>query len=113
MSTNTVPTTGDETRPRSSVTHEIGDVRVTIDLPAGCPPPSLSLTVYEADTTAEDRAAALVAFGLTAADLVRYDDNRWVTVGDRLSTGGASATVFLDEGDVESIVPPAPAEATS
>lgn len=98
--------------PRVLVTHQIGDVRVLVDLPAGCPEPGIELTVFPARTTRDERAAVIAALQLTGADAHQGDGWRWLSVGDHLVRGGASATVHLAEGD-DSIVPPAPTEASS
>ena len=104
---------------RHHIEHRIGDVTVTLELPAGCPVPSVQLTTYPTSTTREERAAAIEAFGLTAADRVDFDykdrgdghESVWLASGDHLASDGCSVTVHLDESDVDgpagsSIVPP-------
>ena len=99
------------------VTHRVGDVTVTLDLPAGCPVPSVQLTTHPSTTMRDERAAAIEAFGLTAADRVYYTErdgarvSAWLASGDHLATGGCSVTVHLDDSDdgkAGSIVPPEP-----
>lgn len=77
---------------RHVVVRQIGDVTVTLDMPAGCPAPRIDLVLHTSCTTLAERADARTAFGM--GDDSRHFSNGvgWCEVWD--AADQVSATVF-------------------
>jgi hypothetical protein len=80
------------------VTRTIGDVHVTLAVPAGCPIPTIELAVHTASCDDDARAAALTAFAMTDDHLTGYGGSLWCArwIGD--GQVEVRANVFLPVG---------------
>lgn len=76
-------TSPDDTPRRRQIVRQIGDVTVTIDVPAECPDPDVNLWVHTGRTTEEQRAHAMEAFGLTDKDVKNGGHSVWADTGDQ------------------------------
>jgi hypothetical protein len=86
------------------VTRTIGDVAITLALPADCPIPTIDLSVHTATNADDDaREAALAAFGMTDDDLKGHGQALWCA--RRIDDGQVEvrAQVFLPVGSTEGI----------
>lgn len=77
------------------ITHQIGDVRVTIEQPQDCPQPQVDLYYYAADSDAAGRVAAVQSLGLSNAPIKSHEGTLW----QGREVQGCSAAVFLERSD--------------
>lgn len=79
---------------RQVVVRQVGDVRVTLDMPEGMAVPSVHLLLHERDHESGGRLAALEAFGMTDEEHLRtpegYDTYWYDAVAE-----GVEATVWF------------------
>jgi hypothetical protein len=85
--------------PPQIVTHHIGDVTCILMVPADCPVPHVSLSVYPHGTP-DERAVAVSALGLSGVTTRSRKGSIW---RDR-ETDGWRATVFMLPGDEDAQV---------
>jgi hypothetical protein len=80
------------------VTRTIGDVHVTLALPAGCPIPTIELAVHSHVADDDAREAALTAFGMTDDDLTAFGSSMWCARQINDGQVEVRANVFLPVG---------------
>lgn len=77
---------------RRVIVHRIGDVRVTIDMPIGCPQPNIHMHFHPGNADS-DPAAARDALGLAGTTLRMHDGTTWYA--GETADGRMNAAVFL------------------